>query len=84
MLHQEHARGVYNAMFAVDFLCPILARSFPAPVIARLYDKNAKYYSRCYATDSELIVARFEPMYEIEANPTKIHFSPLFQFWVKN
>ena len=45
--------------------------------------KNAKRYSRCYATDCELILAQFEPMYEIEANPTKIHFSPLFQFWVK-
>ena len=31
--------------------------------------KNAKHYSRCYGTDSELILAQFEPIYEIEANP---------------
>ena len=45
--------------------------------------QNVKHYSGCYATNYELILAQFEPMYEIKANPTKVHFSPLFQFWVK-
>ena len=46
--------------------------------------KKCQTLEEVLATDSELILAQLEPVYEIEANPTKIHFSQLFQFWVKN
>ena len=67
----------------------LLALEGPFHALSRSGDlkiacKNANHYSRFYATDSELILAQLEPMYEIEANPTKIHLIPLFQFWVKN
>ena len=35
--------------------------------------QNATLYMY-YATDFKLILAQYEPMYEIEVNPTKIHF----------